>query len=194
MECSKFFIFIGAAFLFSAGCTQKQQPRTTKQVTKQLCFKDATKSLAIDIAEDVLTDLHFSINKKDTEPGIVTTTPLPGAKFFEIWRTDAVGTKNWIESNLHSLRKTARINITHNNKQLCINCGVLTERLSIPEHTVTSSARAYAMFTESGSSIQQLKLNPEQQRRMSWLKAGNDKKLASEILNRIRKQIQENSR
>jgi len=194
MKRSKSFsTFIIALFLFVTGCTPKQQLQRARQLPVQLCLQSVTKTRAANAAEDVLTDMLFDIDKKDTSLGIITTTPLPAAKFFEIWRSDPVGIENWIESNLHSVRKTARINITHNNQQLCIRCEVLTQRLSIPENNLTSSARAYAMFTESGSSIQQLKLHPEQQRRMSWLNAGKDYKLASEILNRIQKQIKQKS-
>lgn len=198
MQNSKSFFKVAVVlFIVLQGCTSKQQLQTAKQyqqaslsaAPEQFCTQGITKTRAANAAEDVLTDMHFDINKKDVELGIITTRPLSGAKFFELWRHDAIGSQNRIESNLHSIRKTARINISRENQQVCINCQVQSERLSIPEHTVTSSAEAYEMFTESGSSLQRLKLHPEQQKKMSWLDAGKDYKLASEILSRIRKQI-----
>jgi hypothetical protein len=73
--------------------------------------------------------------------------------------------------------------------QLCINCDVQKYRLSIPEHHVSSSARAYKMFSESSSALQNLRLNPEQKAGMAWIDLGKDRQLAAEILKRIEQQI-----
>lgn len=66
-----------------------------------------------------------------------------------------------------------------------LSCTVQIQRLSMPEQQVTSSARAYAMFTRSAPGLQTLVLNPEQQRDMAWIDLGRDKELENEIIKRI---------
>ena len=73
--------------------------------------------------------------------------------------------------------------------QLCVTCNVKVQRLSLPEHEVMSSGRAYEMFTRSKQSIQRLTLHPEQEKDMAWIDLGSDKQLATEILKRIEKHI-----
>ena len=63
------------------------------------------------------------------------------------------------------------------------------QRLALPERQISSSTRAYEMFSRSTSSMQSLKLNPEQKADMAWVDLGNDKRLATEILKRIKERI-----
>jgi len=158
---------------------------------------------AMEIAEDVLAKMHFTIEKADADPatpgidtrrwrGFIRTRPLPGAQFFEFWRSDNVGADNWLESNLHSIRRVVELTMSEQEEGppqsgnlLCINCDVQKYRLSIPEHHVSSSARAYKMFSESSSALQNLRLNPEQKAGMAWIDLGKDRQLAAEILKRI---------
>jgi hypothetical protein len=162
----------------------------------------------MEIAEDVLTRMHFTIDKFDPNSGYIKTRPLPGAQFFELWRSDNIGTKNWINSNLHSIRRTVEISIDQHAKNnppvnrgakylapqfiVGFNCVVNIQRLSLPARDViagmvyvTSSARAYQMFSMSGPALQTLQLHPEQQRRMTWIDLGRDTALENEIVKRI---------
>ncbi|UCG56981.1 MAG: hypothetical protein JSU70_19215 [Phycisphaerales bacterium] len=142
----------------------------------------------MEIAEDVLADMHFTIEKADVDTGFIRTKPLQGAQFFELWRGDTIGTFNSLEANLHSVRRTVELHIAElpgeNGAKLRARCYVKVQRLSLPEHQVSSSAHAYRMFSESTSSTQRLQLRPEQQTGMAWIDLGNDTKLATEILNR----------
>jgi hypothetical protein len=117
------------------------------------------------------------------------TKPLPGGQFFEIWRQDNRDGYSCAMSNLHSIQRTAELNFIQRNDLLCIDCNVVIERLSIPEKEIDSSARAYTMFSSSNESMQNLSLNEEQQKNMSWVDIGRDNKLATVILDRIYKKI-----
>jgi hypothetical protein len=119
------------------------------------------------------------------QQGIIRTRPLPGAQFFEFWRSDNVGTENSVEANLHSLRRAAELSLTEQNAQLCIGCNVKVQRLSLPEFEVSSSSRAYEMFSKSTAKMQELILHHEQEREMEWLDMGQDTRLSTEILKRI---------
>ena len=174
--------------LLLAGCAEQQQ----NGAVKPICVENIDMLQAMEIAEDVLAKMHFTIEKADAERGFIRTRPLAGAQFFEFWRSDNVGASNWLESNLHSIRRVVELNMSEQDKgppqsgnRLCINCDVQKYRLSMPEHQVSSSARAYKMFSESNPALQNLRLNPEQKAGMAWIDLGKDRQLAAEILKRI---------
>jgi len=171
--------------LIVAGCAEPYRNETVEQI----CPAGIDKQQAMQIAEDVLGKLHFTIAKYDAELGVIKTRPLTGAQFFEFWRKDNVGSFNSAEANLHTIRRIAELNINQQDTLLCIRCNVNAQRLRLPEREIRSRARAYDMFSQSGSSRQRLKLNPEQKRDMAWIDLGSDTKLATVILKRIENKI-----
>ena len=196
----KTWVVLGLEFLvfglLLAGCAEQQQYGAAKPI----CVENIEKLQAMEIAENVLAKMHFTIEKADADPatlgidtrrwrGFIRTRPLPGAQFFEFWRSDNVGADNWLESNLHSIRRVVELNMSEQDKRLCINCDVQIYRLSLPEHHVSSSARAYEMFSASSSALQRIQLNPKQKEGMAWIDLGKDTQLAAEILKRIEQQI-----
>ena len=180
-EPKSLFFMACSAFCLLAGCAQTQHLK----VVEQICLPDMDKQQAMQTAEDVLGRMHFTIDKADAEQGIIRTRPLPAAQSFEFWRSDNVGSFNSTEANLHSIRRTAELDISRQGGQLCIKCDVKVQRLSLPEREVTSSGRAYEMFTPSNQSMQVLALHPEQKKDMAWVDVGRDGQLTTEILKRI---------
>jgi len=169
-----------------AGCARQQE-----LVTEQICVPDIDRAETMEIAEDVLAGLHFTVAKADIQTGLIRTRPLPGAQFFEFWRGDNVGADNALQANLHTIRRTVALDISQQDEELCIGCDVRVQRLSLPEREVSSSARAYDMFSRSGPSLQRLRFNPEQQGAVAWIDLGKDVPLATEILRRIEERILE---
>lgn len=167
--------------LVLAGCAEEQQYGAVEPI----CLKNVNKLQAMEIAEDVLAKMHFTIEKADVERCFIRTRPLAGAQFFEFWRSDNVGAGNWLESNLHSIRRVVELNMSEQDKELCINCDVQIYRLSLPERHLSSSARAYEMFSESEPALQNLRFYPEQKAGMAWIDLGKDRQLAAEIMKRI---------
>ncbi len=173
------------ALCFLAGCAEQQQFKTVEQI----CVPGTDKAEAMQAAEDVLGKMHFTIDKADAEQGLIRTRPLPGAQFFEFWRSDNVGAFNSSEANLHSIRRVVELDISRQGGQLCIGCNVKVHRLSLPERQISSSARAYQMFSQSSPAMQRLEPHPEQKKSMAWLDLDNDIMLATEILKRIEKHV-----
>lgn len=171
------------ALLLITGCAQTQQFKAVEQI----CVPNLQKQQAMKAAEEVLGRMYFSIEKADAEQGLIRTRQLAGAQFFEFWRSDNVGGFNSAEANLHSIRRTVELNINRQDGQLCIGCNVKTQRLHLPEQPVTSAGQAYNLFSKS--EMQELKLNPEQQKAMAWVDLGRDSQLETEILKRIERQI-----
>lgn len=136
--------------------------------------------------------MHFEIEKADYNEGYIRTRPLAGAQFFEFWRTENIGAENQLLSNMHSIRRIVELNISNPNGNLSTDCKVQIQRLSIPQREITSSARAYQMFTRSSISMQRLEMNPEQEKGMTWIDLDRDAKLEAEILKRINTIVDKN--
>lgn len=182
------FYALMAYALIVTGCAQQQQ----YEAVEQICPAGLNKQRAMQIAEDVLAKMHFTVAKSDTELGIIKTRPLTAGQFFEFWRKDNVGSFNSAEANLHTIRRIAELNIAQQDTQLCIRCNVNTQRLRLPEREIRSRARAYEMFSQSGPLRQRLILNPTQKQGIAWTDLGSDTQLATVILKQIEKRVKSN--
>jgi hypothetical protein len=198
------FCILYSVFCILPGCTQQN---THPEMATSKLSQSVNKTEMMEITEDILVRMHFEIEKYDTETGYIKTRPLEGAQFFEFWRNDNIGAQNWFLGNLHSVRRTVEINIdpvasfgpsprlassdagAGEAKRRGIDCTVHIQRLSMPEQEVSSSTRAYAMFSRSSPALQTLRINPEQQRDMAWIDLGRDKELENEIIKRIQTKI-----
>lgn len=192
-----------ACALMAIGCTQRSPTQiVVKKIQDGALHIEQNSDISMfdlmEIAEDVLAGMYFTIEKAthqerylqaDVQSGIIRTRPLPGAQFFEFWRSDNVGTENAIEANLHTIRRTVTLYLSRQEMKLSIDCEVHAQRLSLPEQHLSSSSRIYGMFSQSSRSLQRLKLNPEQAERMVWIDLAPDRQLEAEILKRIQAQI-----
>jgi hypothetical protein len=153
------------------------------------CLSGVDIDSAMRASEKVLVGMNFVINKSDPELLIITTKPLVGGQFFELWRKDNAGGYNSGISNLHTIQRIVELGIKENQGQICIDCKVVVERLSIPEKQIDSTAAAPSIFSRSSESKQTLTLNEKQESQMKWIDIGRDSKLETVILNKIDKQI-----
>ena len=176
---------VGAALCLLAGCAEQQQFKTVEQI----CVPDINKADVMQAAEDVLGQMHFTVDKADTESGYIRTRPLSGAQLFEFWRKDNVGAYNTAEANLHTIRRIVELNMGEQGGQLCIDCNVRTQRLSLAEREIDSSARAYGMFSRSRLSMQTLDLDSQ---RKAWVDLGEDTKLSTVILEQLEEKLATN--
>jgi len=167
------------------GCGNQNQIAQSEPV----CLRTADKSRIMEIAEDVLTRMNFVVEKYDVETGFVKTKPLRGAQIFEFWRRDNAGPSAAAEANLHSIRRTAQLNVSQDNGQVCATCRVGIERLSLPEREITGVSWLAGMFTDSSWGRQRLTLRSEQQEGMAWIDLGPDAALERKILTSIEKKF-----
>lgn len=178
-------LYLCTCALLVAGCAQPQSQTTAGRVY----VPDINETEVMTIAEDVLAGMHFTIEKADAPSGVIRTRPLSGAQFFELWRSDNVGPDNSLQANLHTIRRTAELQISRQDAGLSIGCVVRVQRLSLPERELASNARGYEMFSRSSPMVQKLQLYPEQQKNMAWIELHNDVPLAKEILGRVEARI-----
>jgi len=183
------------------GCSQESSAPLVVKVQDSTLNVEQNSNISINdlmkTAEEVLAGMYFTIEKADVENGIIRTRPLPGAQFFEFWRSDNVGADNTLAANIHTIRRTVTLNLTQQkpsgddqrHNELNISCDVHVQRLSLPTRQVNSSARVYGMFSRSSPSLQRLQLNPQQKKQTEWIDLGRDPKLETEILKQIVAQI-----
>jgi hypothetical protein len=171
----------------------------------------------VDAAGDVLTRMHFVIEKLDAEQGLVRTRPLRGAQFFEVWRSDNASTFAWEEANVQSIRRAVELRVrpedrgqrTEDRRQktedggqttppssvlpgssrLCVACTVSVQRLSRQDEAAGSSG-AYRIYSNSAANLQWLEAGPQQRRAMAWIDIGQDRDLAARILARVEQRLQ----
>jgi hypothetical protein len=181
---------LSSVFCVLSGCARQQKYETIEQIYAP----DMDKTEAMQIAEDVLARMHFTIEKADYESGVIRTKPLPGAQFFELWRSDNIGAYNAAEANLHSIRRTAELHISQKTEVavpqrgdenltsdiypptpvLCIDCDVQAQRLNLPvsrEWGKHLSSQRLSRLTQTAGA--------------TWTDLGTDTRLATEILKRI---------
>ena len=176
---------IAMGLLLLTGCSSEKQISPSEPV----CLRLADKSWIMEIAEDGLTRMNFVIEKYDVETGFVRTKPLRAGQVFEFWRSDNASPAAWAEANLHSIRRTAQLNVSEESGVVCTTCLVGIERLSLPEREITGMSWLAGMFTDSGQTQQKLTLRPEQQEGMAWIDLGPDAALERKILTLIEKKI-----
>ncbi len=173
-----------AAVILVQGCAQKYNVAPEAK-----CLSGIDLDTAMKGAELALVRMNFIIDKADANLAIMTTRPMSGAQFFELWRKDNVGGYNAAMANLHSIQRTVELGFTGKQGEICIVCKVKVERLSIPEKDIDSAGRVYSMFSSSDRTEQNLAINEEQRAKMDWIDIGRDYGLESVILKRIDTQI-----
>ncbi len=165
---------------------------TAATPTQMICAEGVTRAEVVQAAGDVLTQMHFAIEKLDAEQGIVRTRPLRGAQFFELWRSDNASTSSWEEANLQSVRRSVELRVRPedgNTPRLCVECEVLVQRLSLPPNEVTGTSEAYRIHSASVPTLQRIEVTPQQRRAMAWIDLGQDPDLAARILTRVEQRL-----
>lgn len=172
--------FFCVLMLYMWGCAENKYIITIDDI----CVPTATKADAMTAAEGVLTDMHFAIEKFDTQAGYIRTQPLSGAQTFEFWRSDNVGGFSSAESDLQSIRRTVALNVSEQAGQMCINCNATAQRLSIASEQTSGQS-----YKAASGQISIQKLGSRQKSNMTWIDLGRDNQLETEILKRIDKRL-----
>lgn len=175
-----------AGGLLAAGCASHE----TAPVPAVVCPNNVARTAVVEAVEDVLSRMHFAIEKRDAEEGIIRTRPLTGGQAFEIWRSDNVGAFNGAEANLQTIRRSVEVRVRDENGRACLDCNVRVERLSLPENAIASTSQGYRIHSQSSPLLQTFELTGRQQAGMAWIDLGDDPALAAEILRRIERKLE----
>ncbi len=175
-------VILVCVFFAFTGCGQPVQVKNVERI----CLTGLDRAKAVEVSEEVLRDMNFTVAKAEPELGYVLSRPLAGGQFFEFWRKDNTGSLNSAEANLHSIRRTVELRMNEEPREVCINCRVRVERLSLSEPAEKGVGIKYDRITGQRirTSMLKLELEAEQKR---WIELGNDEELATAILQRIEK-------
>jgi len=179
-------VLTAVALVLPLGCVGQKQAYPP---AGPLRLEGVSRTETMRAAEHTLGEMHFTIEKLDAEQGIIRTEPLRGAQAFEFWRRDNVGLHNTAEANLHTIRRAVELRITEEQGRLFVDCSVRVQRLSLPENDVASVSQAYQMHSASTSTVQRLRLTPQQRQGMAWIDLGQDGRLAARILDAIARRV-----
>lgn len=124
----------------------------------------------------VLKRYRFQLDRQDRRAGVITTRPMTGMHFFELWRRDAARPVDFSESSLQTLYRTARVTVrpaSAGAKTYQAQVEVLLTRSNRPKPQVTSTSEAYSLFTLAGD---------EKKRRQLLIDLGADHPPSSQLV------------
>jgi hypothetical protein len=173
-----------AAALAAAGCSSSQPA----PVSQPGCTP-APKAEAMPAARHVLVQMGFQIDKYDLDAGVITTRPLSGSQFFEVWRGDNASTYDATEAAMHSIRRVVEMSFTESDGSTCMLCRANVKRLSLPERQVVGTSGAFSLFTRSTGFITDTRLNPAQEREMAWIDLDRDAALEAKVVASVDKSL-----
>jgi len=182
---SKIQICMAAVCLVIAGgCSRPEQAVSSDPV----CLEFSAEQM-MEAARTVLDDMHFGLEKDDSQSFYLRTRPLAGAQFFEFWRTDNADAYTAARSNLQSLRRIVELEFHPGQGTTCMVCRVRVQRLSIPETPIIGMAGLAGTYTSSSAGKQTMAVDEEQLAQMEWLDEGPDRALEQTILKNIKREL-----
>jgi hypothetical protein len=184
MNMKKYVFLMSVGLMaFWTGC--QKQTQVEEQKTMPICLDAVSMDQVFTSAESVLSGMQFQIEKSDRQAGRIITRPLRGAQFFEVWRQDNATAADAAESNLHSLQRTAEVRFEKIENQVCVNCRVLVQRLSLPDQPIRGMGKVSGQFTESSRRRQRLQVSEKVTDQAEWIYMGTDPALEELILKKI---------
>jgi len=100
-------------------------------------------------SRQTLRRYHFELDSQNRRSGTITTAPLTGMHFFEVWRKDAARPVDFGESTIQTLYRIATVTIQTvppGSRTYQARVAVRLFRSSKPAPSVTSTSEAYALF------------------------------------------------
>lgn len=179
------------AVALAAGCAGSRRSATVGQPVH---LAGVTTAEAVQAAEDVLSRMHFAVEKADSIHGVVRTEPLRAAQVFEFWRQDDSTARDVLEADLQTVRRSVQIQFESTSEGLSVDCRVRVQRLSMPEAPTASVSQAYQMHTRSTPTTQTLELTPNQKGQIAWIDLPDDAILAQRIVQQILDRINHSNR
>jgi hypothetical protein len=98
--------------------------------------------------EEVVAERQFAPERVDYRNGILTTRPLPGAQFWELWRRDVNDGYSMAESNLATVRRRVQVELLPTTSGIGFEARpkVVVERQSSRERRVSIGALNYQVL------------------------------------------------
>lgn len=134
-----------------AGCQLAYTQPTTQPARLSAAERDF--EAVWQASRQTLQGYHFELDRQDRRAGVITTAPLTGMHFFELWRKDAVRPADFGESTVQTIYRTARVTvrpIQADAQTYQARVEVSLHRSDKPAPQVTSTSDAYSLFSLRG--------------------------------------------
>lgn len=145
-------------------------------------------------AREVLRDLYFEVEHPPRAAERIDTLPMTSAYPLEVWRNDVRTAQGWVETALHTVRRTASVIVqpeaSAGGAPVTVEVVVRRERPVLPEGLdATTVNEAYHIFVTQQEALERF----EQQwgRGITWVDYGRDPELEGYILNRLAERLGE---
>lgn len=174
-----------AAAVALSGCEVDFEPATRPA---GLTEAQANFETVWDAGRYVLRKYHFDLDRQDRREGLITTLPMTGMHFFELWRKDAPRPQDFGESTLQTIYRTAEVKVRPTSP----GAGTFTAQVEVrlmrsdrPTPQITSTSDAYSLFAIAGNKRKQDRLLLGEQRRRDeaadLVPLGNDRALEAKL-------------
>lgn len=133
----------------------------------------------------VLREQQFRPDRQDRRFGVITTYPTVSGQWFEFWRNDTQSTFAWVESSLHTIRRTPTVWIepTDQDNFWTIMVQVDVQRKREPAQQVTSASGGLRVLRGTMPRISGEKNVPTIQE--YWVDVGEDPDMAEFLIDLI---------
>ena len=141
---------VAVAGLLSPGCAK----HTTPIVPPREMTADERNFEAVwRASQDVLRKYYFTLDRRDRRAGIITTEPMVGKHWSELWRHDSVSRSDVAESTIQSIYRVVEVRIepaedVYEKYVPVVKVYAYRAEREMPQ--VTSTSEAYELFLTPG--------------------------------------------
>jgi hypothetical protein len=174
-------------FCLSAGLSGCQAPQPASGPTETV-VEISDREAFTDRLLTLLREHELDPDIVDREQGLVISEPTTSGQWFESWRGDVRGGYQRLESSMHTIRRTVRIewqpvaDTRTPGDEFNLSVQVDKERFSSPERQVTTTSGALGIFSERLPTREGLR--NAAQRGDHWVALGRDPELERYLLRR----------
>lgn len=194
--------FLLGTAVFVGGCHAPAQPTGPTEIVLRVDDYDAF----MDASLSVLRFHQFPPDRVDRARGLIISEPTTSAQWFELWRADAPGGYQLLESSLHTVRRVVTVRVepvdaATTQAALAVaadefspaeergagqyRLDVLVEKLrfSAPERQITTASGALQIFSQSTPTTEGER--GPRSRRVEWVPLGRDPLLEAFLLAKL---------
>lgn len=139
--------------------------------------------------EESLRSRRFALDRMDYRDGVMSSAPLTSKQFWELWRSDVVGTYDIMEGSVGTLRRTIRFELTRNPAGGCsVAPKVLIERFSSEQQRVTAVS-SFRSAINPGQAASESPVSVRVPSHRLWYALRRDPRLEAAVAADLRQQL-----